>query len=195
MMTGEDDDAASIREDSFLAELIPQVAEHLAEHHGADFDAETGRARFLAWLAAHTKEPAAPQRRRPMPSGARLLARYWGYLALALAGLGYFAHVLKPAIVLVLCLGAFGYFLFLAPAWCGATTREGQMCRNNSRGLLMGCWVRGHKWQKMRMTFVPGRWRKLVRILWASPKERLASIAGIASIVGLLLAGVPLVLH
>jgi DNA-binding transcriptional MerR regulator len=59
MMTGKDDDAATIREDSFLGELIPQVAEHLAEQHAGDFDAEVGQARFRIWLAAHTKEPAA----------------------------------------------------------------------------------------------------------------------------------------
>ncbi len=59
MMAGKDDDAATIREDSFLGELIPQVAEHLAEQHAGDFDAEDGRARFRSWLAAHTKEPAA----------------------------------------------------------------------------------------------------------------------------------------
>jgi DNA-binding transcriptional MerR regulator len=59
MMTGKDDDAAAIREDSFLDELIPQVAEHLAEQCAGDFDAEDGRARFRTWLTAHTKEPAA----------------------------------------------------------------------------------------------------------------------------------------
>ena len=58
-MTGKHDDAASIREDSFLAELIPQAAEHLAEQHAGNFDAEASRARFLTWLAGHTKEPAS----------------------------------------------------------------------------------------------------------------------------------------
>lgn len=43
MMTGKNDDAASSREDSFLAELVPQVAEHLAEQHAGDFDAVAGR--------------------------------------------------------------------------------------------------------------------------------------------------------
>ena len=47
MMKRKNDDAASAREDSFLAGLIPQVAEHLAEQHADDFDAEAGKARFL----------------------------------------------------------------------------------------------------------------------------------------------------
>ena len=61
MMTGKNDDAAHTREDSFLAELIPHVTEHLAERHAEDFDAAAGRARFETWLAAHTKEPARPE--------------------------------------------------------------------------------------------------------------------------------------
>jgi hypothetical protein len=55
MMTGKNDDAASTHEDSFLTELIPQVAERLAEQHARDFDAEASQARFLTWLTAHTK--------------------------------------------------------------------------------------------------------------------------------------------
>jgi RNA polymerase sigma factor (sigma-70 family) len=64
MMKRKNDDAASTREDSFLAELIPQVAEHLAGQRAGDFDAEAGQTRFLTWLAAHTKEPAAPAKNR-----------------------------------------------------------------------------------------------------------------------------------
>lgn len=60
MMTGKDDDAASIREDSFLAELVPQAAEHLAGQHAGDYDAEDGRARFQSWLAGHTERPVSP---------------------------------------------------------------------------------------------------------------------------------------
>jgi hypothetical protein len=29
------------------------------------------------------------------------------------------------------------------------------MCRENSHGLLLGCWRRQHKWQRMRQTFTP----------------------------------------
>lgn len=56
-MTEKYDDAVHACEDSFLAELIPQVAEQLAERHALDFDAFPGRARFEAWLAAHTVPP------------------------------------------------------------------------------------------------------------------------------------------
>jgi Domain of unknown function (DUF4407) len=64
MMRKKNDDAAHAREDSFLTELIPQVAEHLAERHAEDFDAEAGQARFETWLAARTRKPAVPARSR-----------------------------------------------------------------------------------------------------------------------------------
>ena len=59
-MIAGNDDAARTREDSFLGELVPQVTEFLATLYARDFDAEADRARFLTWLAAHTKECAAP---------------------------------------------------------------------------------------------------------------------------------------
>lgn len=47
-------DAEHACEDSFLAELIPQVAEQLAERYAPDLDVAAARTRFEAWLAAHT---------------------------------------------------------------------------------------------------------------------------------------------
>ena len=70
MMTGKDDDAAYAREDSFLAEVIPEVTGHLAERRGEDFDAEAGRARFEAWLAAQAREPDVPAQGRVGAAGA-----------------------------------------------------------------------------------------------------------------------------
>jgi hypothetical protein len=47
-----------------------------------------------------------------------------------------------------------GVALFLAPVWCGAFTRKNEFCRNNSWGLLLGCHLREHRWQKFKMIFV-----------------------------------------
>ena len=44
------------------------------------------------------------------------------------------------------------YVLFLllaAPVWCGAENRKGGYCRNNATGLLLGCHLRYHRWQKV----------------------------------------------
>jgi hypothetical protein len=75
MMAGKDDNAAYAGEDSFLAEVIPQVTEHLAEQRGEDFDAGAGRARFEAWLAAHAGEPEVPAQGRA--GSARRTAADW----------------------------------------------------------------------------------------------------------------------
>lgn len=52
------DDAARARQDAFLDDLIPLATERLAERLAEDFDARAGQARFEAWLAANTREPA-----------------------------------------------------------------------------------------------------------------------------------------
>jgi hypothetical protein len=116
------------------------------------------------------------------------LWRYWGYLALALAIIGLVTHTFGDALIVILSIGAFGYFLIQAPVWCGAIVRGGRLCRNNSTGLLLGCHIREHKFQKLKMTFIPKMWRVLNRGLWASPKEWLATTGGLASLVSLVIA-------
>jgi len=84
MMTDKNDDAAYAREDSFLAELVPQVTEHLAERRAEDFHAEAGQARFEAWLAAHTREPGIPAEGRAGaagPTAARWIRRFLTWLS------------------------------------------------------------------------------------------------------------------
>jgi hypothetical protein len=85
----------------------------------------------------------------------RLLTRYWGYLALAIAIFGYLFHGLGFAAILALSLAALGYFLLQAPMYCGAETRTRESCRNNSHGLLRGCSLRQHKWQRVQQAFTP----------------------------------------
>jgi hypothetical protein len=42
------------------------------------------------------------------------------------------------------------FFLLAAPVWCAAENRDGRTyCRNNSTGLLVGCHLRQHRWQKI----------------------------------------------
>jgi hypothetical protein len=85
------------------------------------------------------------------------------------------------------------YFLFMAPLWCGATTRNSTLCRNNSSGLLMGCHLREHKWQKIKFLFVPRLWDRLNRGLWISPREGLTTISVMVSILsGLVATGIAL---
>ena len=117
------------------------------------------------------------------------LLRYWGYLALAAGIVGWFTHTLTVVVILVLSVAAVGYFLLQTPVWCGAITRGDQLCRNNSHGLLLGCHLREHKWQKIKMVFAVKGWQIINRGLWSSPKEILATVGGLISI-GTFLAAV-----
>ncbi len=125
----------------------------------------------------------------------RSLLRYWGYLSLALAIAGWVVHLFTLTVVLILSVAAVGYFTLQAPVWCGAVTRTGQLCRNNSMGLLLGCHLREHKWQKLTMAFVPKKWRDINRGLWTSPREGMATLSGIAAAVSAVAAVAAIALH
>lgn len=111
------------------------------------------------------------------------LARWWGF-ALVVALLAALPTRAVPA-TLLFALSGLGlvWALFLAPVWCGAVTRRNEFCRNNSWGLLLGCHLREHRWQKFRMIFVTRRWQQLNRGLWSSPAAVLATISGLITII------------
>jgi hypothetical protein len=92
------------------------------------------------------------------------------------------------AVVLVLSVAAVAYFLFQAPLWCGAVTRDNKLCRNNSSGVLIGCHLREHKWQKLKLVFIPKAWIKLNHGLWATPRDGVATLGGMGSAVSALAA-------
>ena len=89
--------------------------------------------------------------------------------------------------ILALSLAALGYFLFQAPMWCGAETRKGDWCRNNSHGLLRGCSLRQHKWQRLKQTFTPAGARAVVATS-KSVSGALGTIGGVVSGVQVLIA-------
>lgn len=123
-----------------------------------------------------------------VPFMGRILGRYWGYIVIVLAILGWATHGLGAAVILILSVGALVYFLVQAPLTCCAEIRTGERCRNNSHGLLMGCWIRQHKWQRFRDVFVSHYWQTTLRSLLAAPKDILATLGGLASIVSLIVA-------
>lgn len=125
---------------------------------------------------------------------ARLLTRYWGYLAVIVAVAGFFLHRIGLAVVIVLALAALGYFLLQPPVWCGAETRKGEHCRKNSHGLLRGCSYREHKWQRTRQTFTPAGARAIMATT-KSVTGSLATIGGVVAGVQVLIAAVALILR
>jgi hypothetical protein len=111
------------------------------------------------------------------------LAKYWGYVGLALLLTAWWTTKIGTVALLVLSLVVTLYFLFQAPIWCGAVNRDGTLCRRNANGLLLGCSFRQHKWQKIKMTVVPHAWRKLNRGLWTNPTTGLATLGALVAIV------------
>lgn len=124
----------------------------------------------------------------------RLFTRYWGYLAVIVAVAGYFLHRIGFALILALSLAALGYFLFQAPMWCGAETRSGDWCRHNSHGLLRGCSLRQHRWQRMKQTFTPAGGRAILATC-KSASGALGTIGGVVAGVQVLVAAALLIFH
>ena|SRR5437879_3848432 len=116
---------------------------------------------------------------------ARIIWRYWGYLLLVVLAVAWNTKA-GPGVLLAISLGEILYFLFWAPAWCGAVTRSGLPCRNNSTGLLLGCHLREHKYQRLKGVVFGHAWRRMTDGLFATPSATIATLgvlAGIASAV------------
>jgi hypothetical protein len=61
--------------------------------------------------------------------------------------------------------------------------------------VLRGCHLREHKWQKIKMTFVPRAWHELNRGLWSSPRDGMATLSGLGSVVSALAAVIVIVVR
>jgi hypothetical protein len=125
-----------------------------------------------------------------------LLRRYWGYVLAALLVFLLIRGAADPTVVFPLGAAAAVYFFFQVPVWCGATTREGKACRNNSRGLLFGCnQFREHKMQVFKAAIVPRTARELYGAYWASPRQRLATVTAFGTLLAALVALAAVILN
>lgn len=123
------------------------------------------------------------------------MRRYWGYLLVPLLAVGWFSGQFPVAVLLAASIVALGFFLFVAPAWCGAVNRDGTLCRRNSTGLLIGCSLRQHKWQKIKLAILPKGWRELNRGLWVTPTQITITLAALATVGSTLIALATLLLQ
>ncbi|MBM7490117.1 hypothetical protein JOD64_001339 [Micromonospora luteifusca] len=121
----------------------------------------------------------------------KILRRYWGLVALALLLTAWWTTQVGPGVLYLLSGAVVLWSLFQAPAWCGAATRSrGGFCRNNSRGLLLGCHLREHRWQKFKMLFYFSRWAAFSRGTWATPSAKLATVSGLVGSVSAIATGI-----
>jgi hypothetical protein len=113
-----------------------------------------------------------------MRRGKKGAARWWGVILVVALLASWRSNEVEAGALLVLSGLVTVWALFLAPVWCGAATRQrGEFCRNNSWGLLLGCHLRQHKWQKLKILFVHRRWQQFTRGLWSSPSAILATVS------------------
>ncbi|MFN8121298.1 MAG: hypothetical protein U0237_02605 [Thermoleophilia bacterium] len=125
-----------------------------------------------------------------------------GLLALVAGSLLFGFYGLPWLVVLSICLLGGAYFLWISPADCRASIRNGQACRNNARGLLGACHLQQHKRQKLSALFLswrpaPGRrfsswWQANTVGLFGSPRQCVDTLGSVGSVLGVLVAVVAL---
>ncbi|MGW9309733.1 hypothetical protein ACWGRK_20610 [Saccharomonospora azurea] len=105
----------------------------------------------------------------------------WGYLLLGVVTYGWLGAAFAPLWIAILSALVVLYAFFQAPMWCCAVTRDGEPCRNNAYGILLGCHIREHKWQKLKMSMQFSMWGELVRRVLSNIQGVAASISAVAA--------------
>lgn len=120
------------------------------------------------------------------------LGQWWGVLAGTLLIAAWVNSAAGPAVVVILSAVVLLWCFFQAPVTCGAAVR-GRVdgCRNNASGLLLGCHIRQHRWQKLKMLIVRRQVRAFCSGLFSDGKAAIVTLAGAGSFVSGLVALVP----
>lgn len=121
-------------------------------------------------------------------SSRKSLRRSAGYILPAVIVYGWFFSSMGAAVIATLSATLVGYSLFAAPVWCCAETRAGDFCRNDAYGVLMGCHLRQHKWQKLKMVVKHELWSKLLDRPLSGIGGRAASLSALAGTVSAVVA-------
>ena len=110
--------------------------------------------------------------------------RYLGYLLLVGAVILFFARDIGPiAVSAAFALSAL-WMLLAAPTWCGAKNRGEGYCRNNTSGLLGGCKIRQHKWQRFKALVGLERFQSAFRGWFTGAPQQVATCGLVISAVG-----------
>jgi len=122
------------------------------------------------------------------------LAKWWGALAGALLIAAWINRTAGPAVVIILSCAVAVWCLLQAPVTCGAPIRVRggiDTCRNNASGLLLGCHIRQHRFQKLKMLIVRRQVREFCTGLFSDAKSALVTLVAISTIISALVALVP----
>lgn len=127
--------------------------------------------------------PKAELRSAGMAKKKNPLWRYWGIIAFVVAIAGWLTSDIGPAGISVLSVLSFLWFLFQAPVPCGALNRgDTDQCRNNGRGVLRGCHLKQHQWQRLKGLVLRQRMRRITQELFPNPTTTLASLGAIVAL-------------
>lgn len=140
-----------------------------------------------------TSAPTVPAMVSMVKTLVKLTWRYWGLAALVVAAVGWLTHDLGFGAIAGFSFLALLWLLFQAPNPCGAPVRAaGKRCRNNARGVLRGCHLQQHKWQRFRTLFVHPRLRECLRQLFPanSATTGLASLGAIVALISTIISAV-----
>ncbi|HEY9369720.1 hypothetical protein [Streptomyces sp.] len=120
------------------------------------------------------------------------LGQWWGVVAGALLIAAWINKAAGPAVVVSLSAAVLAWCFFQAPVTCGAGVRGRQDgCRNNATGLLLGCHIRQHRWQKLKMLIIRRKVRAFCSGLFSDGKATLVTLAAIGSFLSGLVALIP----
>ncbi|MEV0903700.1 hypothetical protein [Streptomyces hokutonensis] len=120
------------------------------------------------------------------------LGQWWGVIAAALLVAAWINKAAGPVVVVSLSSLVLIWCFFQAPVTCGAPVRGREDgCRNNATGLLMGCHIRQHRWQKLKLLIVRRRVREFCTGLFSDGKETLVTLAAVGSFISGLAALIP----
>lgn len=115
--------------------------------------------------------------------------KYWGYLLLVVLALAIYNGSFSAVGLVAVSAAVALYAMFQAPTVCAVENSTGPSpyCRNNAHGLLMGCHIRQHKWQKFKLMFIPQYWHRVGKAFHADPVEALKTSAALIAALGAVL--------
>ncbi|WP_225841412.1 hypothetical protein [Streptomyces albus] len=120
------------------------------------------------------------------------LGQWWGVLAGVLLIAAWVNKAAGPAVVISLSAVVFLWCFFQAPVTCKADVRgRTDGCRNNASGLLLGCHIRQHRLQKLKMLIVRRQVRAFCTGLFSDGKATIVTLAGLGSFASGLAAVIP----
>ncbi|MFI6250603.1 hypothetical protein [Streptomyces sp. NPDC051016] len=120
------------------------------------------------------------------------LGQWWGVIAGALLIAAWINEAAGPVVIITLSAAVLLWSFFQAPVTCGAPVRgRTDGCRNNATGLLMGCHIRQHRWQKLRMLIIRRQVRNFCSGLFSDGKATLVTLAALGSFLSGLVALIP----